>query len=118
MLTRLFNKLKNIFRWLLNFSKPTYQTVWTEDLPEKLIRKTIYIVGGKDYPFQAVFLCPRGCSKKIFLNVSNQHKKNERWTITEHKDGTISLHPSIWLKTCEYECHYWIQKGKIIWHFD
>ena len=110
--------IKFITDFFKNIWSPTYKTIWTEDLPQKLKKNVIYIVGGEEYPFQAVFLCPRKCSKMIFLNVSEQHKEHEKWTITKHRNNTISLQPSIWMKNNSCGCHYWFKKGKIIWCFD
>lgn len=107
--------LRLITNWFYNLRKPKYKTVWIEDLPEKLEKRKIYIVGGRKYPFQAVFLCPKNCGKKISLNISKQHKQWERWQIIEHKKDIISLYPSIWMKTFDCNCHYWFKKGRIIW---
>ncbi|WP_424946017.1 DUF6527 family protein [Candidatus Spongiihabitans sp.] len=104
-----------MLRWFVALWKPKYKTLWIEDLPDKLSKKTIYIVGGREFPFQAVFLCPKNCEEKIFLNLSEQHHRNERWDITEHTDHSISLHPSVWMKTLKCNCHYWVKKGRIIW---
>lgn len=115
MLKLLINIAKAVFNWFLDLSKPRYETVWIEDLPENLIKEKIYIVGGEKYPFQAVFLCPKSCGKRMTLNISAQHNQWERWEITKHKNGTISLHPSIWMKTFDCNCHYWFKKGYIVW---
>ena len=109
------SRLKKIKVWFLSLFRIKYKTVWIEDLPRNLKKRNVYILGGRKYPFQAVFLCPKNCKKKIFLNVSKQHKKWERWKITEHKDGTISLSPSIHMKTLDCNCHYWFKRGQINW---
>ena len=114
--------LKEIKFWILKIKlwilciyyqfKSKYKTTWVEDIPDNLEKKTIYILGGKKYPFQVIMQCPRSCKKKIFLNISHQHKK--RWHVIEHSDGTISLTPSIWIDD-KCNCHYWFKKGKIFW---
>lgn len=112
----IFKKIKTVVKFLGSlFLKPKYKTVWIEDLPKNLKKRTIYIVGGREYPFQAIFLCPKSCGKTMTLNISEQHNKWERWQITEHKDGTLSLHPSIWMRNFDCGCHYWFKKGCIIW---
>lgn len=100
---------------IFNFFQYTYRTVWIEDLPEKLKKKTMYIVGGEKHPFQAVFLCPKSCGKRMTLNISTQHNKWDRWNLTKHKNGTISLYPSIWMRSFDCNCHYWFKEGRIIW---
>ena len=100
---------------LFNLWKSSYKTAWVEDFPEKLKKKTIYVIGGKNHPFQVVFSCPKNCNKKIFLNISKQHSKFERWELTEHKNGTISLTPSIYMKALDCGCHYWFKRGHVHW---
>ncbi len=112
MIRLFFEKIK-IF--LYNLWKPSYRTVWTENFPEKLKKRIVYIIGNKKHPFQVVFLCPKNCNKKIFLNISKQHNKFERWKLIEHKDGTVSLVPSIYMKTLDCDCHYWFKRGRINW---
>ena len=107
--------VKKIWIWISNLWVSKYKTAWVEDLPKELDKSTIYIVGGKEHPFQAVFLCSRSCGKVISLNISKQHNKWERWIVTEHKNSTISLYPSIWMKTFDCNCHYWFREGRIIW---
>ena len=107
---------KYIKIWLLNLFyryKPAYQTEWIENLPDQLKKNTVYILGGRKYPFQTVFICPRSCGKKIYINISPQHKK--KWDIIEHKNDVISLSPSIWMAHSECNCHYWLKKGKFNW---
>lgn len=112
MLKTFANKIRT---WISKLWIPKYKTVWIEDLPTKLKKRTVYIVGGREHPFQAVFACPKICGKTISLNISDQHNKWERWKVTEHEDSTISLYPSIWMKTFDCNCHYWLSKGYIIW---
>lgn len=111
----LISYLKTSWYRFSNLWRFQYRTVWTENLPEKLIKKTIYILGGRKCPFQVVYLCPRNCNRVMYLNISNQHEKSERWKVIEHKNGTLSLYPSIWIKKYKCGCHYWIKKGRIIW---
>ncbi len=92
-----------------------YKTQWVEDLPDNPERNTIYIIGGRQHPFHAAVVCPRKkCSKVIHLEISPESKK--RWEVTEHKDKTISLSPSIHAINLPCNCHYWIKKGRIVWY--
>jgi len=48
-----------------------YGTEWVEDLPERVAKDTVYIIGGKTYPFQAAVICPRRrCQQIIRLDIS------------------------------------------------
>ena len=59
----LISYLKTSWYRFSNLWRFQYRTVWTENLPEKLIKKTIYILGGRKCPFQVVYLCPRNCNR-------------------------------------------------------
>ena len=101
-----------MFRQFYNIQS-RYKTKWIEDVPIKIHKKTVYILGGKNHPFQVIMRCPRFCKKNIYLNISKQYKK--RWNVVKHKNGTISISPSIWIKD-QCNCHYWFRKGRIFWY--
>ena len=92
-----------------------YKTKWVEDLPEKTDKNTIYIIGGRKYPFYVAIPCPRKkCKKIVHLEISKQFKK--RWKVTEYENGSLSLSPSIYVTDSSCKCHYWFEKGCIVWH--
>lgn len=102
-------KIRNLFERLRR-----YRTLWVEDLPSTPSRNTIYIVGGRLYPYYAAMVCPRkGCSRLIQLEISPEFKK--RWFVKEHHDGTLTLSPSIYINKSKCKCHYWIRKGYVVW---
>ena len=104
--------LTNIRNFFERFRR--YQTQWVEDLPETPKQNTIYVVGGRKYPYYAVVACPRKmCKKAIHLEISPEFKR--RWEFKENYDGTLSLSPSIHVIDSSCRCHYWIKKGKVIW---
>lgn len=98
-----------------------YKTEWVEDLPEKTDENTIYIVGGRRHPFHAVIPCPkRECTSLFHLELRPTH--SEGWTLKEHPDGTVTLKPSIKtlkpsinLNESPCHCHWFIQKGCVVW---
>lgn len=101
-----------ILNWLQKFRK--YSTQWVEDLPDFPVKNTVYIIGGRKHPFYAAVVCPRKkCKKVIHLAISPEVSK--RWTMTEHKDGAISLSPSISVINSPCRCHYFLRKGRIVW---
>ncbi len=105
-----------VIRWLFNqlAKRHPYRTEWVEDLPERVARDTVYIIGGKKYPFQAAVVCPRRrCRQIIHLDISPELQK--RWLITEHPGGEVSLHPSVHVTGRSCKCHYWLQRGRIRW---
>ncbi len=106
----MITKILNLFEYFRR-----YETQWVEDLPDNLKRDTVYIIGGRDHPFQAVVVCPRKkCKEAIHLAISPESRK--KWKVTEHKDKSISLSPSIYVTGLPCKCHYWLKRGKIIWY--
>lgn len=101
----------------LNFierRKEAYLTQWVEDLPDVPDKRTVYITGGRKYPYHAVVPCPlKSCEKMAHLEISRQFKK--RWKYKEHTDGTLTLTPSIHMSNSPCGCHYWIRKGCVEW---
>jgi len=101
-----------ILNWIEKFRK--YSTQWVEDLPDSPMRNTVYIIGGREHPFYAAVVCPRKkCRKVIHLGISPE--SSERWKMTEHNDGTISLSPSVAVIDSPCKCHYVFRKGHNVW---
>ena len=91
-----------------------YRTEWVEDLPERVAKDTVYIVGGERHPFRAAVVCPRHrCQQVIHLDIAPSFAR--RWSMTVHSDKTLSLHPSIHVTGHPCRCHYWLRRGKIRW---
>ena len=104
--------IKWFFNLLARFS--LYSTKWVEDLPDNPCQKTVYIIGGRKHPFYAAIVCPRkACQQVVHLDLSPG--ANERWSITEHLDGLISISPSIHVTRLPCQCHYWLRRGRIVW---
>ncbi|WP_375692081.1 DUF6527 family protein [Pseudooceanicola sp. LIPI14-2-Ac024] len=36
------------------------------------------------------------------------------WRVTRHKDGLVSLHPSVWRKK-DCGSHFWFKRGRVKW---
>ena len=108
--------IKKICVGLVNYlgKRRHYRTVWVEDLPDNAKKDTIYIVGGRKYPYYAVVPCPkRKCAQLIHLEIAKEAKK--RWRVTEHEDGSVSLQPSIYVTGEPCGCHYWVSCGRVVW---
>lgn len=102
----IFYLTKNLF-----YREKIYKTIWVDEIPDNLSNNIFYIVGNKKYPFLVVSKCPRKiCNKLVQVNILN----NKEWELTEHKDQSISLSPSVWL-TRDCRCHYFVENGKIRW---
>ena len=72
----------------------------------------VYIVGGRDYPFQAVLDCPCGCDSAIWLDLVAGD--GEHWNVTATPEGVVSLHPSVW-RTDGCESHFVLKGGRVRW---
>ncbi len=105
-----------MIKWLFNcWAKlHPYRTEWVEDLPDCTSKDTVYVVGGRKYPFQAVLVCPRrACKQLVHLDVSPDIKGY--WKLTEHSRGELSLYPSVHVTGLRCKCHYWLMRGRIRW---
>jgi len=82
------------------------------DLPEILDPRFVYLVGEGKYRWFAAMICPCGCG--VTLHMSLLSESRPRWQAIEHKDGTISLEPSVWRqKGCH--SHFFVHRGDIKW---
>jgi hypothetical protein len=99
--------------WQRLFGRPlVYRACHVTDAPDKLENGIVYIVGADGYDWSALMRCPGGCGKTLEMNLLPTAKP--AWRVTEHKDGVVSLHPSVWLKTgCA--CHFVLRRGAIRW---
>jgi hypothetical protein len=111
----MFNKL---FLSFSEFCKRLFQTPFktecVEDLPDDIKKKTLYIIGTKEEPWQVELFCPCGCEDKIVLPTNDTMKP--RWYL-EVKKGKPSLSPSIFRsKGCK--SHFFLREGYVDWCFD
>ena len=84
-------------------------------MPAHINKKTIYILGGRKYPFYAVVSCQRKqCQKVVHLAISEQFKN--RWQMKESKAEDLSFTPSVYVSDTSCKCHYWIKNSHIVWH--
>ena len=113
----LFDKIRSLsWRiWLSVYRRlvPPYQTVVIEEaLPEVLGRRILYVVQDDGYREQTAMMCPCGCGRVLHMNLLPDERPC--WRLTEHGDGTASLHPSVWRKK-DCGSHFWFRRGRIEW---
>lgn len=102
---------KNELLRIKAFFLPRFKVITIEDLPEKLLNKTIYIVGNKNEPWSIAFNCPCGCKDIIHLNLIKD--AHPRWKFKVSEDR-INITPSIWrISGCK--SHFLIRNGKTVW---
>ena len=92
---------------------PAYQTrIVDEALPPRLKRRVLFIVQEDGFEEQAAMMCPCGCRRVLHLNLLPDERPC--WRVTQHEDGTASLHPSVWRKKgCQ--SHFWFRRGRVQW---
>src|ERR1051325_245850 len=105
--------LKRLWAWLLGrFTGRVYRSVRVTDAPDRLAKNIVYIVGEDGYDWAAGMGCPGGCGGTLEMNLLPDTEPV--WRVTEHGDGTVSLHPSVWLKMgCR--CHFVLRQGRVRW---
>jgi hypothetical protein len=83
-----------------------------EDVPSNPGR-TIYIVkrGGKARG--VVLACPCGCGSRLEANLMRSHWPS--WRLRTHRNGTISLFPSLWVSADRCGSHFWTLKNNVRW---
>jgi len=89
-----------------------YSVVYVEDLPIKLRRQILYVVGERGVHYQASMLCPDGCGTVINLNLLPDD--NPRWHLTLGENLAPSLRPSVWRREA-CGAHFFVRNGRIVW---
>lgn len=98
-----------LYEWLA----PRYRTLLIAgQLPVILKKRTLYIVQEDGFLEQAAMICPCGCKKTLHMNLLPDERPC--WHVAQHKDGTTSLHPSVWRKK-ECGSHFWFRRGRVQW---
>lgn len=111
MVKQLWHFLLRIYGRLFRRA-PVYRVQHVDDAPGKLSDGIVYLVGADGHDWSALMRCPGGCGKTLEMNLLPDTKPV--WRATVHGDSTVSLHPSVWLKTgCG--CHFVLQGGRVRW---
>ena len=108
-----YHALAQFWGWLLDrLGRPYRTTTVEEQLPRRLKVRTLYIVEEDGYEEQAAMLCPCGCGRVLHMNLLTDERPC--WRVTRHRDGTATLHPSVWRKK-DCGSHFWFRKGRVQW---
>jgi hypothetical protein len=103
--------------WVASFFRrarapEAFLTVQTEELPDALDARTVYLVGEGVHLWSVALLCPCGCGETLHMNLLPDARP--RWTVTRHADGTVTLDPSVWRRVgCR--SHFFLRGGQIDW---
>ena len=105
--------IKNIVKYIIaKFQPPRYKTIYLTELPDKIKKNKIYIIGENSYLWEAAMLCPCGCNE--ILHMSLHEEGRPKWDVVNLGSRYISLTPSILRKTgCK--SHFFFESGFIKW---
>lgn len=112
---KLFRFLEDLARTLLALHprlRGLYGLELTAEVPDALRPRTLYVVGENGHRWFAAFLCPCGCGAVIQASLLPNSRPH--WQLSEHLDGTVSLHPSVW-RTKGCRSHFVLKRGRIRW---
>lgn len=90
-----------------------YSVRFVPDLPTRLGRSCLYVVGDSNHCHYASMACPKGRCK-INLNMNLLPDDHPMWKLTVDGQGHPTLHPSVW-RTKECGCHFVMRHGKLVW---
>jgi hypothetical protein len=90
-----------------------YSALHVADLPDKLEKGRVYVVGENGHHWSAGLKCPGGCGNVLEINLVPDMRP--LWHFVENPDGTITIEPSIWRKR-DCECHFRITNGRVRWY--
>lgn len=112
-MTHVHRYLRWACRWVRDWFLRSYRTMVVEEaLPERLERRTVYIVREGGFAEQAALVCPCGCGAVLHMNLLPDDRPC--WRVTRNFDGTVTLYPSIHRKKgCR--SHFWLRNGQIRW---
>jgi len=99
-----FNKI--ISSWI------PYKVRRVEEIPDTPEPFVLYLVGQNQFLWNASMICPCGCGE--LLQMSLMPEGRPQWFVQFHRDGKISLSPSIW-RIVGCKSHFFFLKNKIRW---
>jgi hypothetical protein len=85
-----------------------------DEVPEKLPRNGVVLVGSTRRPKWLAFDCPCRTGHRITIPLDPAHTPH--WTMTGAR--VLSVHPSVDYRVPPRRCHYFIRQGHIVWARD
>ena len=109
----MLKKLKNLFGCVRDSWPPgrRWKTVMSAEEPEALLPNVLYLVGERE-KWVAVFTCPCGCQKPVWLNLLKGHRP--RWSVLVSAKGLPTVSPSI-NRQVGCRSHFFLRSGRIVW---
>jgi hypothetical protein len=88
------------------------KAVLVEELPDRLDANTVYIAGENGHVWFVAMMCPCGCGETLHMSLLADARP--RWALTQHKNGSVSLAPSVW-RQVGCKSHFFLVEGRIQW---
>lgn len=108
-MTRIRFLLRSIGCWWRGLPPPL-RTTRTDEIPENPDPRVVYLVGESANAWLVVMTCQCGCRDPIYLSLVPDDCPT--WEIERHRDGTVSLSPSVH-RTRGCRSHFWVRRGQI-----
>lgn len=105
-------KLVEMFRWWRRKLPPVYRAERVTVIGDRVPPGVIQVEGDDECAWAVGMACPCGCGDVVNLSLVPGREAN--WRLTLHRDGTVSLFPSVW-RTVGCRSHYWIRRSRLIW---
>jgi hypothetical protein len=82
-----------------------------DEVPAKLPRNAVVLVGSDEKPKWLVFDCPCRSGHRVMLNLDAS--RFPHWRLTQRKKLTVA--PSVDWNGSGTSCHYFIRNGRVVW---
>jgi len=83
-----------------------------DETPDKPEPGIVYLIREGGSVWSAALLCPSDCG--VLIQLSLLKGDRPRWSYYVHKDGTVSLFPSV-ARTVGCRSHFILRKGAVRW---
>ncbi len=93
--------------------KRRYRAQFVEDLPNRLNRQKLYIVGEPSCALYAAMACPRHCCATV-LTMNLLPDDHPQWRLSLDRRGVPTLAPSVW-RQVDCGCHFFLRDGRLEW---
>jgi len=97
--------------WPIRKWRVSGQVEAADEIPDKLPRRTIVLVGTVDYPKWIAFDCPCNRGHRIMLPLGRSSKPH--WQLQQLEPA--SIWPSVDSNGDSFRCHYFIRAGRVEW---
>lgn len=103
---------RTVVGWFGPRHERALKTVFVEELPDRLDTTTIYVAGENSHYWFVAMKCPCGCGETLHMSLLADARP--QWSLIQHKDGTVSLAPSVW-RQVGCRSHFFLRQGRVQW---